>query len=69
MLKNDYEQILRQLDILQSEAICHNNHVIVDNRRIVDCRQCEYAIDGYCDIECSINAVRKGIYRNYKQIK
>ncbi len=69
MLKKDYEQILRQLDILQSEAICHNNPVIVDNKRNVDCRQCEYAIDNRCDIECSIDAVTKGMYLKYKQLK
>ena len=59
MTKNDYEQIYKKLDILQEEAICHNGDIIsFDNRCIVDCRKCEYAIDGASGVECSVKTLK-----------
>lgn len=62
MTKNNYEQIYKQLDALQQEAICHNGPVFsFDNRCIVDCRKCEYAIDGASDVECSVETLKNVI--------
>lgn len=66
MTNKDCKEIFKQLDILKSDTLCHNGDVIsFYNRYLVDCSQCEYAIDINGNIECSIDIVKNGIHRKY----